>query len=249
MNNFVHHAHRFGNNRRDMKRIEQEDLEKSKLIVRTLLNCFLVLIFFGVPLFLPAGTLQFWNGWLFLGLFDACFFLILIYFALKNPEYVKKRFKGEEKETPQKIVMSLLILSALSTLAVAGFNHRFHWSTVPLILVIVFTVATIGGFVMLFMVMKQNSYTSRVIEIQEDQKVIDTGMYSIVRHPMYLAFSIIFCFSPFILGSWYSLVTAACIPLLVTYRIRNEEEVLKAGLAGYDSYMQKVKYRLIPYVW
>lgn len=232
-----------------MKRIEQESAERLVLIVRTVLNCILVLIFFGAPLFLPAGTLRFWNAWLFLGLFDVCFFLILLYFALTNPEYARKRFKGEEKETPQKVVMSLLIFSALSTLAVAGFDHRFHWSTVPLMFVVVSTVVIIGGFVMLFMVMKQNNYTSRVIEIQKDQKVIDTGMYSIVRHPMYLAFSIIFCFSPFILGSWYSLVPAACIPLLVIFRIRNEEEMLEEGLAGYDLYMQKVKYRLVPYVW
>jgi len=229
--------------------MRQETARKIKLILRTLLNCILVLIFFGLPLFLPSGTLRFWNAWLFLGLFDTCFFLILLYFVFKNPEYAAKRFKGYETEKPQRIVMSLLVSSALITLAVAGFDYRFHWSTVPVYLVFVFTIAMIAGFVMLFAVMKQNSYASRVIEIQEDQKVIDTGMYSIVRHPMYLAFSIIFCCWPFILGSLWSLMPAACIPFLITFRIRNEEEVLKTGLSGYEAYMQKVRYRLIPRVW
>ncbi len=232
-----------------MQNIEHKTGEKMILIIRILFNCILVLIFFGIPLFLSAGTFKFWNAWLFLGLFDVCFFLILIYFAFKNPEFAKKRLQGEEVEKPQKLVMSLLILSTLITLSLAGFNYRFHWSTVPQLYIFIFTIIIIGGFVMLFVVMKQNSYASRVIEIQEEQKLIETGMYSIVRHPMYLAFSIIICSSPVILGSLYTLIPAFCIPFLVTFRINNEEIVLKNGLKGYDLYMSKVKYRLMPFIW
>jgi protein-S-isoprenylcysteine O-methyltransferase Ste14 len=168
---------------------------------------------------------------------------------VNNPEYAKKRFESREKEQAQKIVMSLLILCALIMLALSGFNYRYHWTTVPTPVVFIFSLIIIGGFIMLFFVMKKNIFTSRVIEIQEDQEVIDTGLYSIVRHPMYLAFSVIFFFSPVILGSLYSLIPAVCILILLTFRIRNEEKVLKNELKGYFEYIKKVKYRLIPFIW
>jgi len=224
-------------------------MKKVALILRALLNCILVIIFFGLPLFLPAGTLRFWNAWLFLGLFDVCFLTILVYLALKNPEYAEKRFRGNETERPQRLVMGLLVTSALVMLVVAGFDYRFHWSSIPGVVVVAAAALIVAGFVMLFFVMSQNSYASRVVEIQEGQKVIDTGFYAIVRHPMYLAFTIIFCFAPVLLGSWYALIPAISIPVLLTFRIRNEEEVLLKGLKGYDAYVRKVKYRLVTFVW
>ena len=224
-------------------------MKKVALILRALLNCILVIIFFGLPLFLPAGTLRFWNAWLFLGLFDVCFLTILVYLALKNPEYAEKRFRGNETERPQRLVMGLLVTSALVMLVVAGFDYRFHWSSIPGVVVVAAAALIVAGFVMLFFVMSQNSYASRVVEIQEGQKVIDTGFYAIVRHPMYLAFTIIFCFAPVLLGSWYALIPVISIPVLLTFRIRNEEEVLLKGLKGYDAYVRKVKYRLVTFVW
>ena len=222
---------------------------KTILVIKAIVNCILVPIFFGLPIFLPAGSLRFLNAWLFLGLVFIFFLFISVYFALKNPVYLNKRLKYEEKEGPQKVIKYLLTLSALTMLVVSGFDYRFHWSAVPTLIVIIFTLVIIGGFIMLFIVMKQNSFASRVVEIQENQELIDTGLYSIVRHPMYLSFIIIFCFSPLVLGSFYSLIPVAFIPFLLTFRISNEEKVLMNGLKGFDLYMKKVKYRLIPFLW
>lgn len=157
--------------------------------------------------------------------------------------------KTIEKEKSQDIYKILLTFVVIVVLLVSGFDYRYHWSTVPIVFVIIFTIAMICGIIMLFIVMKQNSYASRVIEIQEGQRLIDTRLYSVVRHPMYLAYSIIFCFSPLVLGSFYALIPTVFIPLLIAMRIKNEEKVLQKGLEGYDAYMQKVKYRLIPSVW
>jgi len=223
--------------------------EKLKLVLRFVLNCILVVIFFGLPAFMGAGTLRYWNVWLFIGIFDGCFLSIILYFIAKNPQLVRSRLKGEETEKPQRIVMTLLVLCALIMFAVAGLDFRYYWSKVPIFLVAIFCCIMVGGFIILFLVMKQNSYTSRVVEIQEDQVLITTGFYAVVRHPMYLGFSLIFCFAPIVLGSWFAFIPAACIPFLLTFRIKNEEEVLQKGLEGYKEYMEKVRWRLIPCVW
>jgi len=223
--------------------------EKLILILRFVLNCILVVIFFGLPAFLGAGTLRYWNAWLFIGIFDGCFLTIILYFIAKNPQLVRSRLKGEETEKPQRIIMTLLVLCALIMFAVAGLDFRYHWSHVPIFLVAIFCCIIVGGFIVLFVVMKQNSYTSRVVEIQEDQVLITTGLYSVVRHPMYLGFSLIFCFTPIILGSWMAFIPAVCILFLLTFRIKNEEQFLQKGLEGYTEYMEKVRWKLIPYVW
>ena len=229
----------------------QTPIEKNiiKLILRILLNCLLALFFFGLPLFLSAGTFNFWNAWLFLALFEVPFLVILIFLALNNPTLAEKRLQGNEQEKPQRLIMALLIASAIVMLVVAGIDYREHWSHVPLVIILISAVLVIAGFTLLFFVMKENSYASRVIEIQEDQKLIDTGLYGIVRHAMYLAFLIVFVFAAMVLGSWYALIPAFCIPILVTFRIRDEEKQLLAGLKGYDEYLRKVRYRLIPFIW
>ncbi len=145
--------------------------------------------------------------------------------------------------------MILLVLCALAMMVIAGFNYRLGWSRVPLWLFVVGALLMSVGFLGVFLVMKQNSYASRVVEIQKDQKLIDTGMYSVIRHPMYSAFAIMFCASPLVLGSYWALIPAFCIPFLLTFRIRNEEKLLIEGLKGYKKYVKKVRYRLIPYVW
>jgi protein-S-isoprenylcysteine O-methyltransferase Ste14 len=224
-------------------------VKKLLLSFRAILNGVLAFIMFGIPLFIPAGTIKFPNAWLFLGIFIICYVTILIYFSFTNPRYAQTRYRAAESETAQRVAMGLLIGSALTMLLVAGLDFRFQWSHVPLLAVTGFSVIMVLSLVMLFFVMKQNSYTSRVIEIQEDQQLIDNGTYSVVRHPMYLAFAVLFLSAPFVLGSWFAIFPAICIPFLLSIRIRNEEDVLRKGLRGYEEYTKKVRYRLIPFVW
>lgn len=222
---------------------------KWMLIVKTFIRGVLAVLVFGLALFLPAGSLAFWNAWLFIGTFVGLMFIFDIYLLMKNPDVLDRRLKSLETEKPQRIAMLLLILGVLSTFAVSGFDFRYHWSVIPIWITVFFALVVIVGTFMFLFVMLQNSYSSRVIEIQEDQKVIDSGLYALVRHPMYLAACIVFCFSPFVLGSYYALLPAVLIPLSIGLRIANEETILRNGLPGYDSYMKKVKFRLIPYLW
>ncbi len=226
------------------------NLQKKLLLsLRAILNGILALVMFGIPLFISAGTIKFLNAWLFLGIFVICYISILVYFSFTNPQYTQTRYRAAETETAQKVAMSLLIASALVMLVVAGLDFRFRWSHVPFIVVVSFSVIMVLSLLMFFFVMKQNSYASRVVEIQEDQKLIDTGTYAVVRHPMYLAGTILFFSGSIVLGSWFAVFPALCIPFLLTIRIWNEEEVLRKGLKGYEEYTKKVRYRLIPFIW
>jgi protein-S-isoprenylcysteine O-methyltransferase Ste14 len=218
-------------------------------IVKAIAPSISVVLSFGLLLFIPAGTLFYWNGWLLIGIDALSYAPILLYFAKYDPELFEKRQIRAEKDILQRIYLGFMIISFLSPNIIAGLDYRFHWSTVPIILSIIFSFVSIFGFVLLFLIMKQNSYASKIIEIQEEQKVIDSGLYSIVRHPMYLAFTIICLFNPIILGSWYAFMPSIFIPIFLAQRIRNEEVVLQKGLQGYDFYMKKVKYRLIPFIW
>ncbi len=224
-------------------------LKELLLSLRAILNGILAFLIFGIVLFIPAGTIKFLNAWLFLGIFVICYVSILIYFSFTNPQYAQTRYRAAETETAQKAAMGLLIASALIMFLVTGLDFRFGWSHIPFMVVMSFSVIMVLSLAMLFFVMKQNSYTSRVVEIQENQQLIDTGMYGVVRHPMYLAFTILFLATPFILGSWFALLPALCIPFFLSIRIRNEEEVLRKGLHRYEEYTKRVHYRLIPFVW
>jgi len=155
----------------------------------------------------------------------------------------------KEKEKEQKKYIRISLLLYLAAYIVPGLDYRFHWSEVSLWLVFLSFVIMIGGYFMFIAVMLQNRYASRVVEIQQEQQLIDTGLYAIVRHPMYLAATILFFASVLVLGSWYALLPMAAIPVLLGYRIKNEEKVLINGLRGYTEYMQKVRYRMVPFVW
>jgi protein-S-isoprenylcysteine O-methyltransferase Ste14 len=218
-------------------------------IVKAIAPSISVVLSFGLLLFIPAGTLFYWNGWLLIGIDALSYAPILLYFAKNDPELFEKRQIRAEKDILQRIYLGLMIISFLSPNIIAGLDYRFHWSAVPIILSIIFSFVSIFGFVLLFLVMKQNSFASKIIEIQEEQKLIDSGLYSIVRHPMYLAFTIICLFNPIILGSWYAFMPSIFIPVFLAQRIRNEEAVLQKGLKGYDFYMKKVKYRILPFIW
>lgn len=223
--------------------------DSMRLIARTLLRYLLAIVFVAAMIFLPAGSLNYINGWLFLGALFVPMFFIFIYLLVNDPELLEKRMKTKEREKVQKIYLLLSIIVSVITFVLPGFDYRYHWSSVPNWLVILSTILMISGYIMFFLVMKQNSYASRVIEIQAEQKLIDTGFYSLVRHPMYFSATILYFFSPLVLGSYYAMIPMVFIPGLLVIRIKNEEEVLISGLNGYKEYMKKVKYRLLPFIW
>lgn len=230
---------------------ENVNTSKPKLLLKASFILFLILLFVFSVLFLTAGSLKFWNAWILTGEFFLLEFIFIIYLAIKEPELLQKRTNFEEKEKTQRIFNILVwILAIILILIIPGFVFRFHWSHVPVWLVIVASTIMLFGFIMVVIVMKQNIYTSRTIEIQEGQKLIDSGLYSIVRHPMYLFGLIVICSMPLILGSVYAFIPLIIFcPLLFIIRILNEEKVLKDNLNGYKEYMEKVKYRLIRYIW
>ena len=222
---------------------------RSLLIFRALLVYLFFLFFVGLLIFFPAGSLKFWNGWLFIGALYIPMFGVLIYLLVKDPDLLIKRMKTREKEKTQKIYLILSIIVFLVTFIVPGLDFRFNWSNVPLSVVLISTLVMMSGYLIFFIVMKQNTYASRVIEIQDEQKLIDTGLYSFVRHPMYLGAIILYGFAPLVLGSFYALIPMVFIPILLIIRIKNEEKILVNGLKGYNEYMKKVKYRLLPFIW
>ena len=223
--------------------------KRSHLIIRSVFMYLSSLIFVCLLVFLPAGTVKFWNGWLFIGVLFTAMFFALSFLLVKDPDLLAKRLKTKEKEKPQKAYVILSIVTCFFTFIIPGLDYRFHWSYVSVPVVIVSTVIMMAGYLIFFAVMRQNTYASRVIEIQEGQKLIDTGLYSLVRHPMYLGGSILYLSAPLVLGSWYALIPALFLPVLLITRIMNEEKVLVNGLRGYPEYMKKVKHRFIPYIW
>ena len=222
---------------------------KSEIIVG-LIRFILVSLIFSFILFFSAGSIKYFNGWIFIGSFFLPDFLIIIYLAIKDPELLLKRLKSQEKEKTQKIFNLIFRITAIIILITSGLDYRFQWSNIPIWLVITSATIMIFGFILSFVVMKQNRYASRVIEKQKGQKIIDTGLYSVIRHPMYLSAILIFCPTPLVLGSFYAFILCIIIvPFLLAIRIMNEEKVLQQNLMGYPEYMKKVKYRLIPFIW
>ena len=219
------------------------------LIYKVLARFFLAFFFIGILIFVPAGTLKFLNGWLFIAglLFPMVFTLIFLY--KRDPELLEKRMNTKEKEDAQKKYIKISLLLYIAAYIIPGLDYRFQWSSVPFWLVIIALVFMIGAYLMFIVVMMQNRYASRIIEIQHEQKLIDTGLYTVVRHPMYLAATILYLSSVFVLGSFYALIPMCFLPFLLAFRIINEEKVLLQGLPGYKEYMEKVKFRMLPFIW
>jgi protein-S-isoprenylcysteine O-methyltransferase Ste14 len=203
----------------------------------------------GAAIFLPTGTFAFFNGWLFMGILFVPMFLAGIVMMFKNPDLLKKRLDIKEKEKEQQLVVKLSGLVFLAGFIVAGLGVRFDWYVLPTPVVIVATVFFLFAYVLYAEVLRENVYLSRVIEVQENQKVIDSGLYGIVRHPMYAATLILFLAMPLVLGSIYAFIIFLAYPFIIVKRIKNEESVLEKDLKGYAEYKKKVKYRLIPFIW
>ncbi len=220
-----------------------------RLFIQAICKFFLGVILVGVSIFLPAGSLSFFNGWLFMGILFVPMFSAGIVMMVKNPNLLKSRLNAKEKLQEQSLVVKLSGLMFLVGFVIAGFNYRFDWHRLPKSVVIFATVAFLAAYILYAEVLRENTYLSRTIEVQENQKVIDTGLYGIVRHPMYSVTLLLFLSMPLVLGSIYSFIVFLAYPFVIAKRIRSEEEFLEKELSGYREYKQKVKYRLIPFVW
>ena len=210
---------------------------------------FLGVILVGFLIFLPAGTLAYFNGWLFMGILFVPMFLAGLVMMAKSPELLKKRLNAKEKEREQSLVVKLSGLMFLAGFIVAGLDFRFGWLPLPQGVSYGAAVVFLFAYILYAEVLRENAYLSRTIEVQEGQTVVDTGLYGIVRHPMYAVTLLLFLSMPLVLGSVISFVIFLVYPMLIAKRIKNEEAVLEAGLPGYKEYKQKVKYRMIPYIW
>lgn len=220
-----------------------------KLMLQAIAKFAVGLILIGALLFLPAGTWDYPNGWLFCGLLFIPMLLLGIILFLKAPDLLRKRLASGEKEGAQKRVIGLSGLMFVAGFVVSGLDFRFVWSRMPGWVTAAASVILLVSYGLYAEVMRENAYLSRTVEVQDGQKVIDTGLYGIVRHPMYMATAFLFLSIPLVLGSWYAFLIFLPYPALLVKRIQNEEAVLKAGLPGYTAYMQKVRFRMIPFIW
>lgn len=221
----------------------------TKLFFQALAKFFLGLVLVGALLFVPAGTMAYWQAWLFLGILFVPMFVAGIVLMFCNPELLRKRLDAKEEQNEQKWVVALSGLMFLAMFVVAGLNRRFMWWMLPDWVVYVATALFLLGYVLYAEVLRENVWLSRTIEVQEHQKVVDTGLYGVVRHPMYAATLVLFLAMPLVLASlWSFLIMLFYIPVIAK-RIRNEEVVLEQGLEGYKEYKQRVKYKVIPFVW
>ena len=220
-----------------------------KLLFNALIKYALGIILVGALIFLPAWTLEYPYGWLFMALLFIPMLFVGAVLFVRSPELLRKRLDNKEKERSQRGVIALSGLIFPLGFVLSALDFRFGWSKVPLWLVITASVLFLVGYVGYAEVMRENAYLSRTVEVQEGQRVISTGLYGIVRHPMYLATLLMFLPIPLILGSFFGLIPFALYPVIIIIRILNEEKILTEGLEGYSEYKFKVKYRLIPFIW
>ena len=220
-----------------------------KFFVEAILKFALGVLLVGVLVFLPAGTFDFWQGWLFMGILFVPMFIAGIVMMCKNPSLLKSRLDAKEKQKEQNLVVKLSGLMFLCGFVLAGLNHRFSWYTLPEWATWIGVGLFLTAYALYAEVLRENAYLSRTIQVQENQKVVDSGLYGIVRHPMYSATLLLFLSMPIVLGSVYALLVFLAYPFIIAVRIKHEEAFLEKELNGYLEYKQKVKFRLIPCVW
>jgi len=220
-----------------------------KLFLQAIIKFVFGVLLVGLLVFLPAGTLHFFNGWLFMGILFVPMFVAGLVMMVKNPKLLESRLNAKEKQMDQSLVVKLSGLMFLAGFIVAGLDFRFGWLPLSKGVSVGAAVVFLVAYVLYAEVLRENTYLSRTIEVQENQKVIDTGLYGIVRHPMYFATVLLFFAMPLVLGSLISFVIFLVYPLIIAKRIKGEEQFLEQELPGYREYKEKVKYRLIPFVW
>ena len=224
-------------------------MDKKNIFIQAIGKFLLGVIILGLLIFLPAGSLQYWQGWLLMGILFVPMFCAGLVMMAKNQELLRKRLNAKEEENEQKMVVKLSGLLFIAAFIVAGINWRFSWYILPNWAVWISAVIFLACYLLYAEVLRENTYLSRTIEVQENQKVIDTGLYGIVRHPMYSATTLLFLAMPLVLASPISFAIMLLYIPLIVIRINNEEKVLEEGLMGYKEYKTRVKYRLIPFIW
>ena len=222
---------------------------KEKITVQALSKFLMGLVLIGLLLFLPAGTIHYPCGWLLVAVLFVPMFIAGVVMLFRSPELLRKRLDAKEKEVEQKAVVALSGVMFIAAFVVAGLNFRYSWIVMPSWAVWSAVAVFLLSYVMYAEVLRENAYLSRTIEVQENQKIVDTGLYGIVRHPMYLATILLFLSMPLVLGSLPSFVIMLTYIPLIVKRIRNEEKVLLNGLDGYAAYCRRVKYKIIPFIW
>ena len=222
---------------------------KNNLSLQALKKVLAGFVAIGLLLFLPAGTLHYWNAWLFMAVLFFPMILLGIFMLFKSPDLLSKRLDAKEKEMEQKWVVASSGIMFVAAFVVAGLNLRYSWHILPDYIIWIAAILFLLSYVMYAEVIRENTFLSRTIEVQENQKVIDTGLYGVVRHPMYSVTLILFLSIPLILGSLISFVIMLVYIPIITVRMNNEEKVLEEGLEGYKEYKNKVRYKVIPFVW
>lgn len=220
-----------------------------KLLAEALTKFICGLLLVGLLIFLPAGTVEYTYGWLLMGLLFGPMLVAGFVMFFKSPDFLRKRLDGKEKQAAQKGVVAVSGLMFIAGFVVAGLDFRFGWSNMPAWVVIAAAALFLIAYGLYAEVMRENAYLSRTIKVEEGQTVVDTGLYGIVRHPMYAVTVLLFLMMPLVLGSWYALIVFAVYPAVIVVRLKDEEALLTKELPGYGEYKQKVKYRLIPFVW
>lgn len=220
-----------------------------KLFVNALAKFFCGFLLVGLLIFWPAGTLAFPKGWLLMGLLFGPMFVAGLVMLAKSPAFLEKRLDVKEKRSTQQGVVKLSGLMFIAGFVVAGLDFRFGWSQMPKAVTVAASVLFLLAYLLYAEVMRENAYLSRTIQVEEGQTVVSTGLYGIVRHPMYMATLLLFLVMPLVLGSWWALIPFAFYPAIIISRLKDEEELLTRELAGYEEYKEKVKYRIIPFIW
>ena len=220
-----------------------------KLLMEALAKFTCGLLLVGLLLFLPAGTIAYTYGWLLVALLFVPMLIAGFVMLAKSPELLKKRLDAKEKQGTQKGVVAFSGLIFIAGFVVAGLDYRFGWSAMPGWVIVTASVLFLVAYVLYAEVMRENAYLSRTIKVEEGQTVVDTGLYGVVRHPMYAVTILLFLMIPLVLGSWYALIAFAFYPAVIAVRLKDEEELLTRELPGYTEYKQKVKYRIIPFIW
>ena len=220
-----------------------------KLFFKAIVKFLLGVVIMGALIFGPAGSFKYWQGWLLMGILFVPMFIAGLVMMAKNPDLLRKRLNAKEEEKEQKTVVALSGLMFIAAFVIAGLNWRYQWCVLPDWAVWVAAALFLGSYLLYAEVMRENTYLSRTIEVQENQKVIDTGLYGVVRHPMYMATIVLFLAMPLVLASPISFAILLLYIPLIAKRIRNEEAVLEQGLEGYADYKKRVRYKVLPYIW